>query len=165
MLKKTMTYTDFDGNQKTEDFYFNLTSAEVAEWLTTTGGYTLDKVLDRLVRTENTQEVLAMFKDLITRAYGEKSLDGRSFVKSDEVRSHFIYTQAFSDLYMELLSDPKVAANFFNSIIPKDMSNDVAKLMSNSSNVEEAFKDYAPAVAESAKQIAESTFNNVTPIS
>lgn len=135
MLKKTITYEDYDGNQRTEDFYFNLSKAEVVDFLTTSGGYTLDKVVDKLVKSENAKEIMDIFKDLIYRSYGEKSLDGRRFIKTEEVKNNFIETEAYSVLYMELVADPKKAAEFFNGIIPKDMASEITKIMNNPSDL------------------------------
>lgn len=127
MTKKSITYTDYDGNERTEDFYFNLTKAELVDFLTTSGGYRIDKLIDRLVRQENTKEIFEIFKNLIYQAYGEKSLDGRRFIKSKEVKDNFVETEAYSELYMEIISDPKKAGEFFNSIIPKDLAEEIKK--------------------------------------
>lgn len=118
MLKKTITYTDFEGNQRTEDFYFNLTKAEVAEMeLSEDGGLT--KMLNKIVAEQNSKRIVEIFKDLILRAYGEKSLDGKRFVKNQEIRDAFSQTQAYSDLFMELVNDPDASAAFVNAIIPQ----------------------------------------------
>lgn len=155
MLKKTIKYTDYDGNERNEDFYFNLSKAEVTDWLTTSGGYTLDKVMDRLVRSENTKEIMEIFKDLIYRAYGEKSLDGRRFMKNKEIKDNFVETEAYSELYMELVGDPKKASDFIKGILPNDWSQDINSAMMNVDNM----PDYAkPYIEQYAAQ------NNVTPI-
>lgn len=157
MLKKTIEYTDYDGNQRKEDFYFNLSKAEVTDWLTTSGGYTLDKVMDRLVKSENVKEIMEIFKDIIYRAYGEKSLDGRRFVKSKEVKDNFIETEAYSELYMELVGDSKKAADFIAGIMPADWSAEATELMKDPNNLPESLRDYVPAnVTEPA---------TITPIS
>lgn len=121
MLKKTMTYTNFNGEQVTEDFYFNLTQAEVAELeLGITGG--MSAMLKRAANINNTPELMTLFKDFILKSYGVKSPDGRRFIKNDEVRNDFAQTQAYSDLFMELASDDVAAANFFNAILPAEMA-------------------------------------------
>lgn len=158
MLKKTITYEDYDGNTRTEDFFFNLSNAEIVDWLTTTGGYTLDKVMEKLIKTENSKDIMDIFKDLIYRSYGEKSLDGRRFIKSKEVKDNFIETEAFSVLYMELIGDAKKAAEFFNGIIPKDLAKEINELMSNPDNLPEDMRNYTPAL----EAIAD---NKNTPIS
>lgn len=118
MLKKTIAYTDFDGNERKEDFYFNLTKAEVAEMeMTTEGG--LAKMLEKIVAAKDSKRIIEVFKDLVLRAYGEKSPDGKRFIKSQEIRDAFSQTEAYSDLFMELATNADVAAKFVNGIIPQ----------------------------------------------
>lgn len=128
MLVKTITYTDFNGNERTEDFYFNLTKAEVVDWITTTQGYTYDEALREMVRKNNTKGVMQALREIIRTAYGEKSPDGRRFIKTDEVKSNFMDTEAYSVLFMELLSDSKAALDFCTGIMPADMADAVAEI-------------------------------------
>lgn len=145
MYVRTITFVDFDGNERTEDHYFNLTKAEVIEWLTTSGDYTLDRVLDRLAKERNGKEVMKIFKDLIYRSYGVKSLDGRRFMKSTEIKDEFMETEAYSVLFTELVTDAKKAADFVNAIIPKDLSEEVAKIMKeNPDGIPAEIRDYLP---------------------
>lgn len=117
MLKKTIKYTDFDDNERTEDFYFNLTKAEVTEMeLSTEGG--LEKVLTKIVNTRDNKRMIELFKDLILRAYGEKSIDGKRFIKNQEIRDAFAQTEAYSELFIELCSNTQAAVEFVNGIIP-----------------------------------------------
>lgn len=119
MLKKTVTYTDFDGNVRTEDFFFNLTEQEIAEMeLSTEGG--LGNFINKAVAAKSQVELIELFKKLILAAYGVKSADGRRFVKNDAVREDFMSTQAFSDIYMDLVQDADKASEFFNGIVPKE---------------------------------------------
>lgn len=119
MLKKTVTYIDFDGNERTEDFFFNLTEQEIAEMeLSTEGG--LGNFINKAVAAKSQVELIELFKKLILAAYGVKSADGRRFVKNDAVREDFMSTQAFSDIYMELVQDADKASEFFNGIVPKE---------------------------------------------
>lgn len=119
MLKETRTYTDYDGNERTEDFYFNLTKAEILEMeLSTTGG--MENMIRRMIAAQNTPELVALFKDLILRAYGVKSPDGKRFIKSEELRTEFSQTEAYSDLFMELATDADKAAAFVNGIVPAE---------------------------------------------
>ena len=119
MLKKTMTFVDFDGNERTETFYFNMTKAEALDFeLTTSGG--MARYLARLIEGVKTPEIIAIFKDIILNAYGEKSPVGREFIKNDEIRNSFKNTEAFSDLYLELATDAKAAADFLNGVLPRD---------------------------------------------
>lgn len=119
MLKKTVTYVDFDGNERTEDFFFNLTEQEIAEMeLSTEGG--LGNFINKAVAAKSQVELIELFKKLILAAYGVKSADGRRFVKNDAVREDFMSIQAFSDIYMELVQDADKASAFFNGIVPKE---------------------------------------------
>lgn len=118
MLKKTMTYTDFDGVTRTEDFYFNLTKAEVLVMeMGTTGG--LQKMLEKIIAAQDTKRIIETFKDIVLHAYGEKSADGKRFIKSEEITKAFEQTEAFSDLFMELATNADAAAKFVNGIVPQ----------------------------------------------
>lgn len=117
MLKKTITYEDYNGNSRTEDFYFNLTQAEVTEMeLSVEGG--LVEMIRRIVAAQDGKQIIATFKDLILRAYGEKSPDGKRFVKNDALRESFAQTEAYSQLFMELATNAEAASAFVNGIIP-----------------------------------------------
>lgn len=129
MLMKTIEFEDYDGNTRTEDHYFNLNKAEVIKWLTTTGDYTLDKVLDRLSSERNGKKIMDIFEGLIRLSYGKKSLDGRKFEKSDEIWNDFYQTEAYSVLFTELVTDAKKAADFVNQIIPKSLSTEVERII------------------------------------
>lgn len=120
MLKKRITYTDYNGVERTEDFYFNLSKAELLEMeFSISGG--LSEMLTKLIDTQDAPSIIAMFKDLVFKAYGEKSADGKHFVKSEELSTKFSQTQAYSDFYMELATDSKAAAEFVNGIMPDDL--------------------------------------------
>lgn len=117
MLKKTITFTDYNGVERTEDFYFNLSKAEVMEMeLSTTGG--LAEMINKIVSAQDTPSIVKIFKDIILKAYGEKSPDGRRFIKSEELSKEFSQTEAYSKLYMELSTDAEAAAKFVNEILP-----------------------------------------------
>ena len=119
MFKKTIEYTDFDGNVRKEDFYFNLTKAELLEMqLSMDGG--LKGYLERIIKTQSTPELIKMFKEIIMKAYGEKSPDGKRFMKSDEIRQNFECTEAYSELFMELATNSDAAADFINALLPDD---------------------------------------------
>lgn len=118
MLKKTMTYTDFDGNERTETFHFNLTKAEAMEMeMSTNGG--MQQMLEKIVAEQDSKRIIEVFKDIILRSYGEKSADGKRFVKNQEITDGFSQTEAFSDLFMELATDADAASAFVNGIIPQ----------------------------------------------
>ena len=125
MLKKTITYTDYNGVERTEDFYFNLSKAEVLELeMGTTGGLT--EMINKIVAAQDTPTLIKIFKDLVLRAYGEKSPDGKRFIKSDEIRDAFSQTEAYSNLFMELATDAEAASKFFNGIIPDNVDKPVS---------------------------------------
>ena len=118
MYKKTMKFIDFDGNERTEDFYFNLTEAEVIEMENSVSGGLIN-MMERIVAAQDRDRIVQTFKELILKSYGVKTPDGRGFDKSPEVVKAFAQTQAYSDLFMELSRDSKAAAEFFNNVIPK----------------------------------------------
>ena len=125
MLKKTITYIDYNGVERTEDFYFNLSKAEVLELeMGTTGGLT--EMINKIVAAQDTPTLIKIFKDLVLRAYGEKSPDGKRFIKSDEIRDAFSQTEAYSNLFMELATDAEAASKFFNGIIPDNADKPVS---------------------------------------
>lgn len=131
MLVKSITFKDYNGGERTEDYYFNLNKAEVIKWLTTTGDYTLDAVIERLSKEHNGSKIMEMFENLIRMSYGRKSLDGIRFEKSDEIWKDFYHTEAYSNLFVELVTDAKAASSFVNSIIPQDLADEVQKIMNN----------------------------------
>lgn len=117
MLKKTITYTDYDGNERTDDVYFNLTQAEALEMeLSTSGGMT--QMINRIVAAKDGPAIIKVFKEILFKAYGEKSPDGKRFIKSEELSIAFSQTEAYSKLFMELASSPDAAAEFINSLVP-----------------------------------------------
>lgn len=119
MLKKTITYPDYNNVQRTEDFYFNLSKAEVMEMeMSTSGG--LGEMIQKIVAAQDMPAIIKIFKELVLKAYGEKSADGKRFIKSDEIATAFSQTEAYSQLFMELATDADAAAAFVNGIIPKD---------------------------------------------
>ena len=119
MLKKTIEYNDCNGVERKEDFYFNLNKAEVAEMeLSTEGG--LAEMIQKIVSSKDTPSIVKIFKDLILKAYGEKTPDGKRFVKSKELSDAFAQTEAYSELFMELATDAETASAFVNGIMPTD---------------------------------------------
>lgn len=117
MIKKTITYTDYNGVSRTEDFYFNLNQAELMEMeLSTDGG--LAEMIRKIVAAKDAPAIIKIFKDLILKAYGEKGADGKHFVKSKEISTAFSQTEAYSQLFMELSTNAESAAEFVNGIVP-----------------------------------------------
>ena len=119
MLKKTVTYTDYNGVERTEDLYFNLTTAEITEMeMSVSGGLT--GMINRVVAAQDAPSIIKVFKELILKAYGEKSADGKRFIKSEELSTAFSQTEAYSMIFMELATDEKAAAKFIEGIIPPE---------------------------------------------
>lgn len=128
MLKKTIPYDDFNGLKRKEDFYFNLTEAELTEMeLSAEGG--LQEQTKRMLASKDGAAIIKFFKDIVLRSYGQKSLDGRNFIKNDEIRADFASTNAYSILFMELATDADKAAEFVNGIIPNSVDQDKLKEM------------------------------------
>lgn len=124
MLKKTITYEDVDGNPVTEDFYFNLNKAEIAEMeLSRSEG--LSGFLEQIIASENAAEIVATFKQIILKAYGMRSDDGKRFIKSEELSNEFLQKDAYSVLFMELVVDADKSAEFVRSIVPADLRGDL----------------------------------------
>lgn len=127
MLKKTFTYTDYNGNERTEDHYFNLSRAEIMEMeLGVSGGFTT--MVHRIIAAQDSPTLVKIFKDLILKAYGVKSDDGKRFIKSPELSEEFAQTEAYSQLFMELATNSDKAAEFVNGIVPGDLAKQVAAL-------------------------------------
>ena len=119
MLKKTITYTDYNNVERTEDFYFHLSKAEVAKMeLGVAGGLT--EMITRIVNEKNGPEILKIFEELILKSYGIKHADGKRFEKSEEISTAFSQTEAYSNLFMELGTNAEKAVEFFSAIIPKE---------------------------------------------
>ena len=121
MLKKTIKYTDYDGNEREEDFYFNLSKAEVTEMeLSKEGG--MSEYIKKISAAQNAPELIKLFKEIIMKSYGEKSLDGKRFIKNKELTEAFTQTEAYSELFVELASNADEAVKFINGIMPKNMT-------------------------------------------
>lgn len=120
MLKRTMTTVDFGGTERTEEYYFNLTRAEIMEMeLNTEGGFV--QMIDRISAAKSQLELAKLFKQIICKSYGVLSPDGRKFIKNDAILADFMATQAYSDLYYKLASDADEASAFFEGILPEDV--------------------------------------------
>lgn len=134
MVVKKIKYTDFNGVEREEEFMFNLTEAEITEMeLTTDGG--LSESIKKIISAQNTPQIIETFKMLILKSYGEKSADGRRFIKSEELTEAFTQTNAYSQFFMELATDDKAAIAFINGIIPDSMRERVAENGSNASDL------------------------------
>lgn len=126
MLKKTITYPDLDGNPVTEDFYFNLSKAEIAEMeLSHKDG--LSGYLNTIVESQDGSEIIATFKTIIATSVGVRSEDGKRFIKNDEIRDNFLQTNAYSELFMELATNAEAAAEFIRGIVPADLAKNMVE--------------------------------------
>ena len=121
MYKKPITYTDYNGTERTENFYFNFTKAELMEMELGTAGGFVEKV-NNIIAAQDQAELVKVFKDLVLSAYGVKSDDGRRFMKSEEIRNDFAQTEAYSILFMELATNAEKAAEFVNNVVPADLA-------------------------------------------
>ena len=143
MLKREIEFEDFEGKKRKEAFYFHLSKSELVKWMMTGGEYTMDKVLERLVKTRNNKEVMEIFEDLLHRSYGVKSLDGRQFVKNEEEWNKFYQTGAYDVLFMELVGNGKKAAEFVNAVIPKDLAEEAQRIIDeNPDAISDEMRDY-----------------------
>ena len=134
MLKKIITYTDYNGVERTEPFYFNLSKAELMEMeLGVTGGMT--EMLDKIIAAKDAPSLMKTFKEMIMKSYGIKSDDGKRLIKSEELAIAFTQTEAYSVLFMELITDDKAAADFVNAIIPNEIKDKVAAQIENKDEV------------------------------
>lgn len=128
MVTKEITFTDYNGQERKEKYQFNFTKAELTEMeLSVNGG--LSAMMERIKETDDRPELMRIFKDLILKAYGVKSADGKRFVKSEELRTEFSQTEAYSELYMELVTNTDSAINFFNGLIPNDLKDKNGKVV------------------------------------
>ena len=119
MLKKVIKFTDYNGVDREEAFYFNLTKAEIMKMeLSTDGGFA--EFIAKVVQEKDNKELVKLFDNFILTAYGEKSADGKHFMKSPEISAKFAATEAYSNLFMELLTDTKAATDFINGLAPVD---------------------------------------------
>lgn len=152
MYSRIIKYEDYNGVEKEKEFLFHLNKAECIKLVTATeGDYTLDKMVDQLIKEHNGKEIIKIFDNLIKMSYGVKSVDGERFIKSEEITDAFVQSEAYSVLFSELVTDAKKAAEFFNGIIPKKMADDINKIMAeNPDAIPDNLKDYMPGITPPA---------------
>lgn len=126
MLKRPISYEDFNGYQKTDIFYFNISKPELIE-LEVEYDQGFSSMIQGIIDTKDNKSLIKIFKDIVLLAYGQKSEDGKRFVKSDQLREEFSQTAAYSALFMELASNDGAAAIFIKGVLPKDMAGEVDK--------------------------------------
>ena len=148
MLKKLIKYVDYDGRERSENFYFYMSKAELMEMeLGTVGG--MQNLIQLIIDKQDIPKIMEAFKTIILKAYGEKSQDGRRFIKSKELSEAFSQTEAYSNLYMELITNADAAAAFINGIVPEDVAMAAA----------ESRKEREAAESEAEKKPAEKVEN------
>ena len=121
MIKKTITYTDYNGNERTESFYFNLNKAELIRMEMSVKGGLLETI-NRIIAAQDGPELFKIFEDLIQKSYGVKDTDGRGFVKKQEYLDDFMATEAYSELITELVTKEGAASDFINGVISSDLN-------------------------------------------
>lgn len=127
MYKKTIKYEDYNGEEREEDFYFNLTVAEATRLeVNTEGG--LDNMISKITRAKDNAEIIRVFEDLVAYSYGEKSPDGRYFSKSPEITAKFKSSPAYDEFFVSLFADPQAASNFVKGIVPSKMAEKFSKI-------------------------------------
>jgi hypothetical protein len=127
LLKKTVTYKDFNDEEVTEDLFFHLSKAELVEMeMAHEGG--LSAALKRIIDAEDGKAIIAEFKEIILGSYGKKSPDGRRFIKNQQIREEFESSEAYSTLFMELVTETQSAIDFINGIVPAGMAEEAQKL-------------------------------------
>lgn len=133
MIKKTVTYTDFNGTERTENYYFHFSQAELLDMeMGVDGGFA--ERIKKMIDTKDQKELLKIIKKFVYDAYGVKSGDGRRFIKSEEVKAEFVESPAYSIIFMELVTDDEVAAEFVNGVIPDDMKAQYSAALAKANN-------------------------------
>lgn len=125
MIKKTITYVDFNDIERTETFYFNYSKAELLEMEMTTEGGFVERV-QRIIDAKDSGSLVKLWKKFVIDAYGVKSDDGRRFMKNDEIRAAFVECPAYSTIFMELATDDVAGAEFVKGVVPADMAKQIA---------------------------------------
>ena len=133
MIKRTVTYEDYNGEKRTETFYFHYTEAEILDMEMSEEGSFADRI-QRIIDAKDKTALMKLIKKFVIDAYGVKSEDGKRFMKNDEVKAAFLECPAYSDIFMDMVTNDEIAAEFVNGVIPKTMKDRVAKLVVNKSD-------------------------------
>ena len=124
MLKKTVTYVDYNGVERTEDFYFNFSKAELMEMeLSTVGGFS--ERVKKIIDAKDQPSLIRLIKDFVLDAHGVKSEDGRRFMKNEDIKAAFVENPAYSVIFMELATNADEAAKFVNGVAPADIADKI----------------------------------------
>ena len=127
MIKRTVTYEDYNGEKRTETFYFHYTEAEILDMEMSEEGSFAERI-QRIIDAKDNTALMKLIKKFVIDAYGVKSDDGKRFMKNDEVKAAFLECPAYSDIFMDMVTDEDIAAEFVNGVIPNTMKDRVAKL-------------------------------------
>lgn len=128
MYKKTITYSDFRGQKRTEDFYFNMTEVDLLKWVSQPGNYSQEDVINTMLKEQNTEALMNSVETLLRLSYGEISLDGKRFIKTPEVQANFFESNAYPVLFLELASNPEEANRFFKETFPENLEATIARI-------------------------------------
>lgn len=120
MIKERIKFTDYNGVVHEEDFYFNLSKAEIVEMEANEKEGLVEKI-NKVIETNDRKEIVRIFKDIIAKSYGKKSEDGIRFIKNDEVKNEFLESEAYSELFTKLANDEQAAVRFVNGILPANI--------------------------------------------
>lgn len=134
MIKKTISYTDYDGNERVENFYFNMSKPELIEWQASESGG-LEKKIEKISQEQDIKKIIELMKEIIQKSYGIKSDDGKRFIKNQEILDEFIQSEAYSELFMELATNSDAASEFINGILPKGLVEEAKKLQEENATV------------------------------
>lgn len=130
MYKMHVEYVDYNGVERKEDHYFNLNKAELIRMeMSISGGFT--ESINRIIEAQDAPSLIAIFEDLIQKSYGVKTPDGKGFIKNKEILDAFMSTEAYSEVYMRLVTDSEEASKFVNGIIPADLAKKAALAAAN----------------------------------
>ena len=135
MIAKNIKYVDYNGVERNETFYFNLSDAEVTELECSVDGG-ISAYIEKIVNAQSMPKLIALFKEIIEKSYGVKSLDGKRFIKNKDVFEEFSQTEAYSKLFMELATDEKAAGEFINGVIAKKVSTQSTQNVVDAANVQ-----------------------------
>jgi hypothetical protein len=128
MLKKDVTYEDFEGNQVTETLYFHFAKSELVK-MRAVYGEDLDDKINKMIESNDNVEIIKIFEDILLGAYGQKSDDGKRFIKNDELREQFRNSLAYDAIFMEMATDDSAnaIAEFIKGVMPKDMQEEIGQ--------------------------------------
>lgn len=133
MLKKEIEYEDLDGNKLTETFWFHLSKAELAEMAVSKEGKAggLDTWVRNLIQSQDGEVLVSTFKKILLSTIGERSADNKYFIKNDEIRQRFEGSDAYSVLFMEIMTDADKMTAFIDGVVPASMREELAKQIEN----------------------------------